>query len=89
MKKLFLLFVFVLTLVSCTKNQRAKQWGGTADVTVEPNHKVVNVTWKDNDLWILVKPMAPNDVPETYMFYEKSSWGILNGKYVIKETKMK
>ena len=90
MKKLFgllMISIIAITLMSCTENQRAKSWGGTADVDIQPNYKVMNVTWKDNDLWILVRPMAATDVPETYSFYEKSGWGILNGKYILKESK--
>jgi hypothetical protein len=90
MKKIFgllMISIIAIMLMSCTENQRAKSWGGTADVNVEPNHKVVNVTWKDNDLWILVRPMTSTDVPETLVFYEKSGWGVLNGKYVIHEQK--
>ena len=86
MKKLLVLFILAAS-ISCTENQRAKHWGGTADVDVQPNYKVVNVTWKESDLWILTKPMSPNDVAETYTFYEKSSWGILSGTFIIKEQK--
>lgn len=89
LKLLLILIVFGITLQSCTKNERAKSWGGTADVNIESNYKVVNVTWKENDLWILVRPMTPTDVPETLTFYEKSSWGVFNGKYIIHEQKSK
>ena len=87
MKKIigFLMVIVTVMLMSCTQNQRVKHFGGTGNVDVEPGYKVVNVTWKDSDLWVLVKQMSPTDVPETYTFYEKSTWGLLNGKYIITE----
>lgn len=77
-------FGFVL---SCTENQRAKGWGGTADISLPHNRKLINVTWKKDDLWYLTRPMNASDSAETYEFSEKSSWGIMQGNYIIKETK--
>jgi len=90
MKRILLIVgLFLLFSVSCTENQRAKDWGGTATYVVPQNYKVVNVTWKESDLWILVKPMSKKDSAESYVFFEKSGWGILNGQYTIIESKTK
>jgi len=90
MKKILLtVLVFLLFSVSCTENQRAKEWGGNATYVVPDNYKVVNVTWKDSDLWILVKPMSKKDSAEIYIFFEKSGWGIMNGQYKLIENKTK
>lgn len=86
MKKLLLLTPFIL-LVSCTDNTIAKKWGGTVNVDLEPNRKLVNITWKDESLWILTKDSKLNDTPETYEFKEHSSYGIVEGRVVITETK--
>lgn len=91
MKKLFTLILLVAIMVigmSCTENQRARGWGGNADVTIQAGYKVMNVTWKDNDLWILVEPMPIDYTPRTLTFYEKSGWGVLNGKFTIYESKV-
>lgn len=46
-----------------------------------------NVTWKEDNLWYLTRPMNENDVAETYNFNEKSSWGLVEGIYIIVEIK--
>lgn len=71
-----------LFCTSCTENQRAKNWGGTADVTLKSGQEFVNATWKGDNLWILVK-----ESDGTYLFQEYSSWGVMNGAYKIKEIK--
>lgn len=32
------------------------------------NQKLVMITWKDDSLWYLTKPMTEEDVAETYTF---------------------
>lgn len=87
--KLLLTLCILCTIsFSCTKNSRTKTFGGTSTLKIQPNKKIVNITWKEDNLWILVKPMGKNDVAETYIFYEKSSWGIWNGTYILQETKV-
>lgn len=72
--------------VSCTENQRAKAWGGNMTINLEPNQKLVNVTWKDADMWILTRPMRAGEINETYKFGEKSTFGMLEGTITIVET---
>lgn len=75
--------------MSCTEQQRAKKYGGTATENLPANQKLVTVTWKETNLWYLTRPMSATDVAETYEFKESSNFGILNGKVIIKETKTK
>lgn len=77
----------VLSLSSCTENARAKGWGGTATVDLPPNTRMVNATWKDQDLWYLVRPMREDEVAETSTLHEQSSFGVIEGKVIFKETK--
>ena len=84
---LALLYVFVLT--GCTENSRAKNFGGTAELELPANKKLILVTWKEDALWYLTRDMRPNETPEVYYFNEKSSWGVWEGTYIIKETKGK
>ncbi len=51
------------------------------------NTKLVNVTWKEGNLWYLTKNMDSSDVAETYTFQEKSSLGIAEGCITITERK--
>jgi hypothetical protein len=79
-----LIFTSVL-LASCTQNARARKFGGTAVVNLPPQIKLVNVTFKDSDLWILTRKMRAEEPVETYEFTEQSSYGILEGKVIINE----
>ncbi len=79
--------VCLLTIISCTENSKAKNYGGKAELELPVGEKLVNVTWKDEDLWYLTRPMMPTDTACTYTFSEESSWGVWEGTYIIKETK--
>lgn len=74
-------------ILSCTANQKAKDYGGTAKITLPDNQKLINVTWKDADLWYITRPMTQADTAIVYTFQEKSEYGIWNGSYIITEVK--
>ncbi len=76
-----------LAVFGCTQQQRAKSFGGTSTENLPPNRKLINVTWKDDHLWYLTRPMVASDTAETYEFKESSSYGFLNGTVILKETK--
>lgn len=86
MKKLILLFSLALML-SCTENQRVKSFGGTGKLNVPCGQKVVNITFKGEDLWYSTLPMEPDYVPKVHNFREESSFGIMEGNYLIIESK--
>jgi hypothetical protein len=87
--KNLLVFLFLTILismsVSCTQNQRAKNFGGTAKYDLPKGKKLLVVTWKGDDMWYLVRDAKEGETPETYQFYESSSWGLMNGKIILKE----
>lgn len=83
---LFGIFLF-LFFNSCTQNQRAKNFGGKAEINLPENQKLINATWKDDNLWYLTQSMSEADSAETYTFQEASSFGILEGTYIIRERK--
>lgn len=85
MKKVLIIILSSFLLSGCTENERAKMYGGTAKIHLEPGEKLVNVTWKDADLWYLTKPMTSTDIPETYTFVQESNFGIMKGKVIIIE----
>jgi len=80
---LVLLVAIVAACSSCTDNQRARNYGGTEHITLGKGERVVNMTWKQDDLWILTKQDSTK--PSTYTFKEKSSYGVLEGTIVITE----
>jgi hypothetical protein len=88
MRKLTMIMVLLSGIMfGCTQNERAKMLGGTAKINLEKGQKLINVTWKDTNLWYLTKPMTDNDVAEIYTFQEESSLGIVQGKVIFIESK--
>ncbi len=79
--------LLALSLAACTENARVKAWGGEGTINLPANRKLVNVTWKEGQIWYLTRPMDSNDVADTYKFQEESSWGMVEGTYNIVETK--
>ena len=66
------------------KQSVVKNFGGSMTVELEPNKKLVNATWKDNNLWVLVTERT-NESPKVYNFTEKSAMGVLQGNVTIIE----
>ncbi len=87
MKNLIILTLFALFLLSCTKNQRARSFGGTAKLEIPCGHKVTNITWKKDELWYSTVPMEQGYTPKTQNFREESSYGIMEGNYLLIESK--
>ena len=83
MKKLLLLAFFGMTLLSCTENNRARNWGGSETIQLDEGIRLVTATFKGNDLWILVK--KDTTLPNTYYFKEKSNFGVMQGQVIIIE----
>ena len=81
MRKLTMVAITLLALVSCTDNQRARSFGGTETVKLEPNEKFINITWKQDNLWVIVQ----DTVTGNYYAREKSNFGVLQGKVVIEK----
>ncbi len=38
---------------------------------LEPNQKLEEITWKDDSLWYLTRPMTDDDVAETHTFRQQ------------------
>lgn len=75
---LFFVAVFgILSLSSCSENQRAKQFGGEMTVRLKPGEKLMMATWKGANLFYLTEPMEEDYVPKVKNFYEDSSYGIM------------
>jgi hypothetical protein len=87
MKKLFFILAFGVSLVSCTENERTKNFGGKMTVNLPSGQKLVNVTWKEDEIWYITKPMSKTDSAETYTFQEESSFGVWEGTIILKESK--
>ena len=88
MKCLFLSLVAIaLITTSCTENSRVKNWGGEGTINLPAGRKLVNITWKEDQIWYLTRSMTSSDVAETYQFSEESSWGTIEGTFKVIESK--
>lgn len=79
MKKIAVLLLIV-SLVGCTANSRARNYGGKEELQLEPDEILINITWKDSDMWVLTE----DTIQHVKHFRESSSFGIWNGEVVIK-----
>ena len=87
-KKLAVFAITVFVLLGCSGcNMMAKSYGGTTSVDLPTGQKLTEVTWKDNSLWYLTRPMREGEEAETWTFQEKSNSGIMEGKVILKENK--
>lgn len=89
MKRVLFITLFISILMSCTDNDIVKNFGGTTTIDLPNNIKLVNVTWKETNLWYTVRPMRIDEEAEVYTFQEQSSYGVIEGKYIIREHKEK
>jgi hypothetical protein len=86
MKKLVFLFCAALALSSCTENMKVKSFGGTSTIEIPADQQFVLATWKETELWITTKKRSAQDsIKHEYRFHEKSSFGVLEGTYIIIE----
>ena len=82
----FLGIALVATIfTSCTENQRARKFGGDQTITLAPGQRLDNITWKEDQIWILSHPAADGEPAEVHTFHEKSSFGVIEGTITIVE----
>ena len=91
MKQLIGMVIGAITIgalmYGCTENEMARNFGGTETVELPAGRRLVNITWKGDkgaaNLWVLTKEDTTK--PTTYFFEEKSGYGVMEGKVIIKE----
>ena len=88
-KKIFAVVAAIaITVTGLTGCQSfTKDFGGKTTVKLEPNQKLEEITWKDDSLWYLTRPMTDEDVPETHTFRQQKDFGVFEGTVTIIETK--
>ena len=97
MKKIMLISLAVIALLLCGCGQNpnedvkssgsvvAKKVGGTANIVLPPKQKLVSVTWKRDDMWILYRPFREGEFAEEYTYKEDSTFGMMEATLRIKE----
>lgn len=64
MKKKVLVFLTLLCTLSISGCQAAtKSFGGSMTLKLEPGLKLEEITWKDDSLWYLTRPMREGEEP--------------------------
>ena len=78
-------------LIGCGNVEQsiARDFGGTTTINLGPNLKLEEITWKDDDLWYLTRPMREDEEPETHTFTEKGGLGTVfdGGTVIVVESK--
>jgi hypothetical protein len=82
MKKLEFTIVLLLAIIigGCTENQRARSFGGNEEISIKANEKLINVTWKGDNMWVLTE----DTITHVKYFRESSSFGVWEGQITIK-----
>lgn len=83
---LILMGVMLMTLLTGCQSV-AKTMGGSVTLKLKPNQKLEEITWKDDSLWYLTRPMTENDTAETHTFQQSTDFGVFEGTVTIVETK--
>lgn len=76
---IIIVFVVIGSLIMFSRNYRTRKFGGTIEIQLTKDQKFINATWKENDLWYLYEDSTQ------YIFQERSSLGLLNGKVIFKK----
>lgn len=89
MKKIFLLAILSISiyLTGCTEQERAKSFGGDMTLDLPVNYKLEEITWKDDNLWYLTRPMRDDEEAEVHTFKQDSVFGVFEGTITIIEKK--
>lgn len=78
--------LFSIFIGGCTDNFMTKKYGGSMTINIQPDEKLVNMTWKDSQLWILTEKRPVKDtIKKVYFLNEKSNFGVMEGKITIVE----
>ena len=88
---LSLVITFLLTIgiifsfTGCTRQIMAREFGGSYTIDLPKGEKLIEITWKDDDLFYLTRPMREDESPETYTFQQDSAYGIFEGSVTVVE----
>ena len=83
---LFCVVMVIIFVFGCDK-WTTRNFGGESTIMLPKNEKLIEATWKGNNLWYLTVPMDSNYVPKTKIFQESSMVGVLEGKVIFIESK--
>lgn len=86
-KKIFAVIGMLLAATSIFGCQTAaRNLGGTVEIELEAGQKLEMITWKDESLWYLTRPMRSGEKAETHTFNQSSVLGIIEGTVIVIES---
>lgn len=86
MKKLILASIVAISILFLSGCQSVtRNMGGSTTIKLDPGLKLEEITWKDDNLWYLTRPMRDDEKAETHTFQESSNIGIIEGTVTIIE----
>ncbi|MBR5952593.1 MAG: hypothetical protein IKZ85_04905 [Pseudobutyrivibrio sp.] len=89
MRKISSVLIIIFTmfmLTGCTEQAITKEFGGDMTINLEPGQKLEEITWKDDNLWYVTRPMRDDEFAETHIFQESSEFGLIEGTVYIVES---
>lgn len=81
------LLILSLSLCGCTTQSMTREFGGSMKLELPANQKLEEITWKDDTLWYLTRPMREYEEAETHVFQASSPWGVFEGSVTVIEKK--
>lgn len=84
-KRFAIIALTAMCLTGC--HNVTKSFGGSMTLRLQPNQKLEEITWKDDSLWYLTRPMREGDIAETHTFQQDSEFGVFEGTVTIVERK--
>ena len=78
--------ILLLGLLTGCDQGVARSLGGDMTLELEPGQKLEMITWKDDSLWYLTRPIHDGEEPETLTFQQSSEFGVFEGTVTIVES---
>lgn len=85
MKKIIMILLSIMMIGLTGCQGIARNYGGDISLELEAGLKLEEITWKDDSLWYLTRPMREDELPETHVFRQSSEWGIFEGTVTVIE----
>ncbi len=85
MIKKFIPIIFAASILLSGCQAATREWGGSMTLELEPGEKLEEITWKDDDLWYLTRPMRDGEEAETHEFKQSSNLGVFEGSVTVIE----
>lgn len=81
------ILIIVLSIATMFATQtRTRNFGGNTTIELEPGQKLEEITWKDDSLWYVTRPMRDDEFAETHTFQQSSVFGVFEGTVTIVES---